>query len=164
MDKKHIPPTLSKKEKDFCELVTFGCDPYAGNPSLCYEEIFEDKGKVSRIKAQELMERGDVKEYLQYLRTLANYEAIDVKTRLTEKLFHIIEETSTAIYTDRRGNVLSPAALRSVAVQASKALMEMYPVKVAQESKLELSGSNGDDGIVFNVVIGDQTQNNKSDE
>lgn len=164
MDKKYVPKTLSKQEKDFCELLTFGSDPYAGNVSKCYEDIFGEKSNVSRIKAKELMERDDVKEYVKHLRLLANYETADVKARLTEKLFHIIDETSTAQYTDRRGNVLSPAPLRSVAVQASKALMEMYPVKVAQENKLELSGGNGDEGIVFNVVIGDQIKTDKSDD
>lgn len=74
-------------------------------------------------------------------------------------LIHIIDETSTAKYTDRRGTELSPAPLRSVAVQASKALMEMYPVKVAQESKVELKG-NGDSGIVFNVIVPQSNNDN----
>lgn len=89
----------------------------------------------------------------------ANYETADLKARLTEKLLHIIDETSTAKYTDRRGTELSPAPLRSVAVQASKALMEMYPVKVAQESKVELKG-NGDSGIVFNVICPQSNNDN----
>ncbi|MCS3228840.1 hypothetical protein NXW89_03515 [Bacteroides thetaiotaomicron] len=44
-------------------------------------------------------------------------------------------------------------------MQASKALMEMYPVKVAQESKVELKG-NGDSGIVFNVIVPQSNNDN----
>ena len=107
----------------------------------------------------QLMARDDVQEYINQLRAIANYETADLKARLTEKLLHIIDETSTAKYTDRRGTELSPAPLRSVAVQASKALMEMYPVKVAQESKVELKG-NGDSGIVFNVIVPQSNNDN----
>ena len=146
------PESLNKQEIDFCELFIFGCDPYAGNARKCYEDIFYDSSHTSLRKAKQLMARDDVQEYINQLRAIANYETADLKARLTEKLLHIIDETSTAKYTDRRGTELSPAPLRSVAVQASKALMEMYPVKVAQESKVELKG-NGDSGIVFNVIV-----------
>ena len=145
------PESLNKQEIDFCELFIFGCDPYAGNARKCYEDIFYD--------SSQLMARDDVQEYINQLRAIANYETADLKARLTEKLLHIIDETSTAKYTDRRGTELSPAPLRSVAVQASKALMEMYPVKVAQESKVELKG-NGDSGIVFNVIVPQSNNDN----
>ena len=79
-------------------------------------------------------------------------ETTHMKKFLTENLKHIIEETSTAVYRDRRGNKLSPAALRSVAVAASKTLMDMYPVKEAQVSKLNIEGG-GENGIVFNVIV-----------
>ena len=161
MDKSKLEEKLSKKEIDFCQLLAFGCEPYAGNVTLCYQDIFHDTSKVSRLNAQQLMDRENIKAYLDVLRQEASYETTDVKMRLTEKLFKIVDETSTAEYTDRRGTRLSPAPLRSVAVQAAKALMEMYPVKVAQENKLELSGG-GDAGITFNVIVPDGT--NKDQE
>ena len=153
------PESLNKQEIDFCELFIFGCDPYAGNARKCYEDIFYDSSHTSLRKEKQLMARDDVQEYINQLRAIANYETADLKARLTEKLLHIIDETSTAKYTDRRGTELSPAPLRSVAVQASKALMEMYPVKVAQESKVELKG-NGDSGIVFNVIVPQSNNDN----
>lgn len=156
MDKIKAPKTLSKQEKDFCELYIFGCDPYAGNARKCYEELFDGKGNTSRAKAQDLLERDDVKEYLDKLQMIAGYKTSEMKARLTEKLLRIIDETSTSRYTDRRGTVLSPAPLRSVAVQATKALMEMYPVKVAQESKVEFSGGDGTTGVTFNVIMPEQ--------
>ena len=153
MDKKIIvPKTLSQKERDFCELFIFGCDLYTGNARKCYEELFNVSSLTSLKNAQELMAREDVNEYLTQLRIVANYNNADLKARLTEKLLHIIDETSTAQYTDRRGTVLSPAPLRSVAVQATKALMELHPIKVAQESKLELTGGHGNAGITFQVT------------
>lgn len=148
-----VPKTLSQQERDFCELFIFGCDPYTGNARKCYEELFHVSSRTSLKDAQELMAREDVNEYLTQLRMVANYNNSDLKARLTEKLLHIIDETSTAQYTDRRGTALSPAPLRSVAVQAAKALMELHPVKVAQESKLELTGGDGHAGITFNVIV-----------
>ena len=62
-----------------------------------------------------------------------------------------------AQYTDRRGTKLSPAPLRSVAVSATKALMEMYPVKEAQVNKLNIEGA-GEGGITFNVIVPEQVK------
>lgn len=164
MEKKiTVPETLSQQERDFCELLVFGCDPYTGNARRCYEEIFLSSSSTSLKEARELMAREDVSEYLTKLRAIANYENVDLKNRLTEKLLHIIDETSTAHYTDRRGTELSPAPLRSVAVQAAKALMELHPIKVAQESKLELSGGEGNGGITFNVIV-PQEKNNPEEQ
>ena len=139
------PESLNKQEIDFCELFIFGCDPYAGNARKCYEDIFYDSSHTSLRKAKQLMARDDVQEYINQLRAIANYETADLKARLTEKLLHIIDETSTAKYTDRRGTELSPAPVRSVAV--------------SQESKVELKG-NGDSGIVFNVIVPQSNNDN----
>lgn len=155
---KNIPNTLSKEERDFCELYVFGCDPYTGNARKCYQDIFHDDSATSLKKAKELMARADVQEYLEQLRKAANFETADMKARLREKLLHIIDETSSAQFYDRRGTALSVAPLRSVAVQAAKALMELYPVKVAQESKIKLEGENGEAGIVFNVIVPKEQQ------
>lgn len=155
---RHIPKTLNRQEIDFCELYIFGCDPYVGNARKCYEDVFDDTSNVSMKKARLLMTRDDIQEYIEQLRKIANYGTADLKARLTEKLLHIIDETSVAHYTDRRGTELSPAPLRSVAVQAAKALMELHPIKVAQESKIELNGGNGEAGITFNVIVPKEQQ------
>lgn len=148
----NVPDTLTKQEADFCELYVFGCDPYAGDAKRCYEDVFKESGGLTLKKARELMEREDVKLYIARLRKMANYETAELKSRLTEKLMHIIDETSTAVYTDRFCTPLSPAPLRAVAVQAIKTLMDMHPLKVAQEAKLELTGEGGAAGITFNLI------------
>lgn len=152
MEDKELTKTLSKKEIDFCDLYVFGTDPYTGNARKCYSEIFKMGERMALKEATALMERKDVSDYIAHLQQLKNHETRNLKDRLTEKLLRIVEETSTAVYTDRRGTVLSPAPLRSVAVQATKALMDMHPLKVAQENKLELSGNDGA-GITFNVIV-----------
>ena len=60
-----------------------------------------------------------------------------MKTFLRENLISIIEECSTAELRDRKGVIQSPAAMRSIAVNAVKALMELYPVKAAQRKQVE---------------------------
>lgn len=152
--KTEIPSTLSKQEADFCELYVLGCAPYTGNAKKCHEDVFKSKGPESKRLGCELLMRDDVSEYVSRLNKLVARESSDIKSRLTENLTRIMEETATAVYRDKRNIPLSPAPLRSVSVMAAKALMEMYPVKVAQENKLELSaGKDGENGITLNFVM-----------
>lgn len=151
MTKQDLPNTLTKDEKHFCELYVLGCEPYIGNAKKCYEDVFSASGTKAKMYAKEMLSREDISSYVNYLRKIGNYETEELRGRLTEKLLHIIDETSSADYIDRFGTPLSPAPLRSVSVQAIKALMDMYPLKVAQESKLEVNG-NGEGGIIFNVI------------
>lgn len=109
------PESLNKQEIDFCELFIFGCDPYAGNARKCYEDIFYDSSHTSLRKAKQLMARDDVQEYINQLRAIANYETADLKARLTEKLLHIIDETSTAKYTKRHRAITSSITFCSCA-------------------------------------------------
>jgi hypothetical protein len=146
---------LSKEEKKFCELYVNGTAPYAGNATRCYAEVFHDNSMQTKHLALQMIGRVDIQEYLKELDGMAYEEAKYMKKFLTESLVHIIEETSTAEFTDRRGVPLSPAPLRSVAVGATKALMEMYPVREAQVNKLNIEG-NGEGGITFNVIVPEQ--------
>lgn len=145
---------LSDKEQLFCELFMNGAAPYAGNALKCYQAVFETNDVQDNINAKKMLARDDIKAFMAELGEYNAQETAHMKQFLTENLKHIIEETSTAIYRDRRGNQLSPAALRSVAVTASKALMDMYPVKEAQVNKLNIEGG-GENGIVFNVIVPD---------
>jgi hypothetical protein len=43
--------------------------------------------------------------------------------------------------------------MRSVAVNAAKALMDMHPIKEAQISKISLDSGEGGSGITFNVIV-----------
>lgn len=151
MDKKSTNEGLSELEKDFCQLYVNGCDPYAGNLRKCYEEIFNDKSHTSLGKAKELLASPSIQDYIKELSDISYDETMAMKKRLTEKLLKIVDETSEAQFYDRRGTKLSVAPLRSVAVQGCKALMDLYPVKETQESKLKIEGAEG--GVVFNVIV-----------
>jgi hypothetical protein len=152
MDNSKIDTALTDAETVFCELFINGCAPYCGNAAKCYEQAFNISSKTSAGKARKLLSQDHIKAYTEELESVSSEEARHLKKRLTENLLHIIEETSSAQYTDRRGTKLSPAPLRSVAVQAAKALMDMHPVKEANVNKLNIEGA-GEGGVVFNVVV-----------
>ncbi|MBR4405182.1 MAG: hypothetical protein IKT30_02285 [Bacteroidaceae bacterium] len=146
---------LTENEILFCELYVNGSAPYAGNAAKCYSEVFKCDSKHTKHLAKQLLMREDIQAFLKELDEMTYEEAKFMKKFLTENLIHIIEETSVAEYRDRRGTKLSPAPLRSVAVSATKALMEMYPVKEAQVNKLNIEGA-GEGGITFNVIVPEQ--------
>lgn len=153
--------TLTKEEQLFCELFINGAAPYTGNALKCYQEVFRSNEIQDNLKAKKLLAREDIKDYMEELEGYNAQEAAHVKKFLTANLKHIIEETSVAEYKDRRGTRLSPAALRSVAVSASKALMELYPVKEAQVNKLNIEGG-GENGITLNVIVPEQKPTDKT--
>lgn len=146
---------LNKKERTFCELFVNGCAPYAGNAEKCYVDAFlaDPSDVLNNHNAKLLLSEERIKNYIKELEAISADEAKDVKRYLTANLKHIIEEASVVEIYDRRGTRLSPAALRSVAVSASKALMEMYPVKEAQINKLDINGGGENGGITFNVIV-----------
>lgn len=144
---------LTQQEKYFCELYVLGEDGTVGNPAVCYEKAFGPSEKcTANGEARKIIQSDYAKDYIKELRDKSAYETEGIKQRLTEKLLHIIEETSTAEFRDRRGVKLSVAPLRSVSVNACKALMDIYPIKVAQESKININSGEGK-GITFNVIV-----------
>jgi hypothetical protein len=151
---------LTQEETNFCKLYINGTAPYAGNAAKCYKEVFKVDTMETKHLAKELLTKPGIRKYLEELEKLSHEDTKYMKKFLTENLIHIIEETSTSEYCDRRGVKLSPAALRSVAVNASKALMEMYPIKEAQVNKLNIEGA-GEGGVVFNIIA--PTLNHKTD-
>lgn len=150
MEKKQI----TDQEKLFCELFVNGTAPYAGNCVKCYSQVFKDDGINVGNRAKYLLRTDRVKAYIEELEGLEAEEAATMKRYLTQNLMKIVDECSTAQFYDRRGTALSPAPLRSVAVSAAKALMDIHPVKEAQVSKLNIEGA-GESGITFNVIVPD---------
>ena len=146
---------LTDQEILFCDLFAHGEAPFGGNAARCYQEVFNDTSKRTKSRASRLLARPEIQEYLKSLDELTYEEAKYMKTFLRENLISIIEECSTAELRDRKGVIQSPAAMRSIAVNAVKVLAELYPVKAAQESKLKIEGS-GEGGITFNVIMPEQ--------
>lgn len=142
---------LSEQEKTFCELYVNGSATYVGNAGECYKEAFQTKWRF-RQSGRELLIRDDIQSYIEDLQKMVDRENKNMKLYLTENLKSVISETVSAKYYDRNGTALSPAPLRSVAVGAMKLLADMYPVKEAQVSELNINGSDGS-GITFNVIV-----------
>lgn len=148
---------LTEQEQLFCDLYANGEAPYGGNASRCYQEVFNDKSRLTKSRAARMLARPEIQEYLKSLDELSYEETKYMKVFLRENLTSIIEECSQAEYRDRKGTMLSPAALRSVAVNASKALMELCALKGAQVSKINIEGA-GEGGITFNVIMPEQSK------
>lgn len=87
-------------------------------------------------------------------------ETIAVHLQVAETLKAVISETFMEEYTDRFGLPLSPVPLRTVAVNAAKALVKLYPIKCSQETQLHIDGV--EDGVVFNVIV-PQTTNHENE-
>lgn len=146
---------LTDQEILFCDLYANGEAPFGGNATKCYQEVFNDLTYRAKSHATRMLARPEIQEYLKSLDELTYEEAKYMKTFLRENLISIVKECSTSALRDRKGTLLSPAALRSVAVNASKALMELYPVREAQVNKLSIDGA-GEGGITFNVIMPEQ--------
>ncbi|MDL2320201.1 hypothetical protein LJC45_03610 [Alistipes sp. OttesenSCG-928-B03] len=145
---------LSEQEEEFCQLFVNGGKGYSGNRDRCYKEVFgEDYRKNVSLCSRRLLSKtpvaARVRELAQTLQ--AETESIAVKLQVTETLKSVMEETASSNFTDKNGISLSPAPLRAVSVNAAKALMELYPIKYAHETKLRIEGSDGN--IIFNVVV-----------
>lgn len=154
---------LTEQEILFCDLYAHGEAPYGGDATKCYQEVFNDRTNRAKSHATRLLARPEIQNYLKSLDELTYEEAKYMKTFIRENLLSIIRECSTATYRDRKGILQSPAALRSVAVNAIKALMEISPVKESQVSKLSIE-SSGEGGITFNVIMPDQSKTDKVEE
>lgn len=158
MEKENTGLKLTETEEQFCYLYVYGDNEFAGQAAKCYEEIFGSVKNTPVVSRQFLSKPhilAKVKELVAELQS--ETEIIAVKLQISETLKAIMEETSTAQYSDKSGTSLSPAPLRAVSVNAAKALMELYPIKSAQEAKLRIDGANG--GVVFNVIVPEKETN-----
>lgn len=145
---------LSEQELRFCDLYVNGGLEYAGRPLKCYKEVFgENAVKNPASSAGYLLTKPHVLAHIKEMMSSERYEmeTMAVKLQVSETLKAVMDETATTDYTDRFGVPLSPAPLRAVSVNAAKALMEIYPIKHTQESKLRIEGSDGN--VIFNVVV-----------
>lgn len=154
-----IETTLSEAEKKFCLIYTNGPTPYVGNEVRCYQLVFngsthepvgEQEIEVS-LQAHEFMTREDVKDYIDKINAISIVNAASLKPRITQTLLKVMDECANAKYTDKWGVELSPAALRSVAVNAADKLTNMYGIKEDIAHKIQLEGADGE-GITFNLI------------
>lgn len=143
---------LTEEDKLFCELFVNGTAPFGGNAVKCYKEVFHQDDATTGNAAKQYIKQQHIQDYITELDEQSSFETSAMKRYITQNLVKIVDECSTSQFFDRRGTALSTAPLRSVAVNAAKALMDMYPVKEATVNKLDIS-SEGEGGITFNVIV-----------
>lgn len=169
---------LSDLEEKFCMVYACGPSPYNGNAKKTYELVFRGRtgqffdpdekaraleilGEVNTsILVHQLMQREDIKDRIDQIQSESVVDAASLRPRLTETLLKIVDECSTLHVEDRFGNPLSPAALRSVAVNAVAKLTDMYGIKEDIAHKVMLEGADGD-GITFNLIMPQSEKENE---
>lgn len=168
---------LTDLEEKFCLVFSCGPSPYNGNANKTYDLVFN--GSTGMLKdplndsskrdveialaARELMLRDDIRDRIDQIQSESVVNAATLRPRLTETLLKIVDECSTLMCADKFGTPLSPAALRSVAVNAISKLTDMYGIKEDIAHKVMLEGTNGD-GIVFNLVMPESNKGNELGE
>lgn len=146
-------PQLTEAQERFCQLYVCGGMQYAGQADKCYKEVFGQERDKEGAAVRSLTRNPSVVARIRELgaEMMSDTENIALKMQISQTLRAILRETSSGVYRDRFGNPLSPASLRAVAVNAAKALMEMYPVKNGGDAKFKIEGN--DNKIVFNVIV-----------
>lgn len=164
-DKESKP--LKEEELQFCDLYVNGGLEFAGRPLKCYKEVYGEKAvKNPASAASYLLSKPQVQAYIKEMMSSERFgmETMAVKLQVAETLKAVMDETATSEYTDRFGIPISPAPLRAVSVNAAKALMDIFPIKHSQESKLRIEGSDGN--VIFNVIVPQPTpkENEKAED
>lgn len=158
-------PALSETELHFVDLYVNGGLEYAGRPMKCYKAAYGEKAsKNPASSANYVLSKPHIQAYVKEMMSSERFEmeTMAVKLQVAETLKAVMNETATSEYEDRFGVPISPAPLRAVSVNAAKALMEIYPIKHTQESKLRIEGSDGN--VIFNVVVPQATTSHEKEE
>lgn len=169
---------LTDLEEKFCLVYACGPSPYNGNAKKTYALVFKGSSGVlfdpdtngiesrtreevdTALAVRELMLRDEIKDRIDQIQSETLVNATTLRPRLTETLLKIADECSTLQCVDKFGTLLSPAALRSVAVNAISKLTDMYGIKEDIAHKVMLEGADGD-GITFNLIMPEQNKENE---
>ena len=169
---------LSDLEEKFCLVYASGPAPYNGNAKMTYALVFngdsgvlvdydydlqQKKDVEIAMKANQLMLRDEIRERIDQIQSQVVVNAATLRPRLTETLLRIADECATLRVEDKFGRMLSPAALRSVSVNAIGKLVDMYGIKEDIAHKVTLENSNGD-GITFNLIVPQKQGENEMQE
>lgn len=167
---------LTDLEEKFCIVYACGPSPYNGNAKMTYDLVFKGetgllydptaieekahKQVATSIAVRKLMCRDDIRDRIDQIQSESLVNATTLRPRLTETLLKIVDECSTLTVEDRFGTPMSPAALRSVAVNAISKLTDMYGIKEDIAHKVMLEGADGD-GITFNLIVPESNKDNE---
>lgn len=163
----NITHQLTDEQAKFCLLYVNAPAPYMGDALSCYELVY-GKGKTpiehaeNGRRAKQLLQDEEVRKRIEELEVVNLHNAASLRPRITETLLNIMGEMSVCKYYDKEGTPLSPAAARSVAVNAAKTLNDMYGIKEDILHKVQLEGKDGS-GITFNVIMPEKRKDLESE-
>lgn len=154
----NIEQVITEQEAKFCLLYINAPAPFGGDAAKCYQAIFGEHidDTEARYSALKLMNKECVKERMEELNQLNLVDSAALKNKITKTLVKIMDECAEGEYVDRFGKTLSPAAMRSVSVNAAKTLNDMYGIKEDIAHTVNLNSENSG-GIVFNINVPKQT-------
>lgn len=166
---------LTELEERFCLIYASGPAPYNGDAKNTYDLVFKNVKRPymageyyelvqddvdTALYARQLMIRNEIKSRIEEIQSENVMNATTLRPRLTETLLKIADECSTLVCVDKFGTKISPAALRSVAVNAISKLTDMYGIKEDIAHKVMLEGADGD-GITFNLIVPEAKKENE---
>ena len=169
---------LTDLEEKFCLIYANGPAPYNGNAQKTYDLVYNnvmesymageyyeqsENSIDTTMLARQLVLRPDIKSRIEQIQSESLVNATTLRPRLTETLLKIADECSTLVCVDKFGTKISPAALRSVAVNAIGKLTDMYGIKEDIAHKVMLESADGD-GITFNLIVPQTNKDNEVDK
>lgn len=157
---------ITDQEARFCLLYVNGSDKIAGNARKCYQAVFPEVADDAEAltNARKILAKQGVKERIKELRNVEIYSADSLRPMLTEKLLNIADECSSESYVNpKTGELMQPAAMRSVAVSAIKTIADIYGIKEDVAHHISIGGENNGGNVVFNVIMPEERDKKEED-
>ena len=163
---------LTQSEANFCLLYVHGTAPYSGNASKCYIAVYGSPENCPKEladamvfdKASRLLDKPEVRERIEELRKHDQFQTAVLKQRINSPMLAIMEECSEQrVYKNRFKEVLMPAPMRAVAIQAAKVLQDINGLKEDSISKLQITNGQGE-GITFNLIVPNKEDKEEGNE
>lgn len=133
---------------DFCDHFVYGDPGVAGDARQSYIRAFGVK--ITKREASAFIRKKSIAKRIKELYEENAESTYAKRIYVEEKLITIIDECVKAKFKDKFGNIISPAAMRSVAVNALKVYNDMNgfnaPVEIRDTTEQKT-------GIHFNLIV-----------
>lgn len=142
--------------KDFGDLYVWGGKGFRGNPTSCYNKIFDvatnaEAGRCGRALLLKPHMRTYIDKQMEEYRILMRGEEM----RNLDTLVEIRDEMANAEYINRFNEVNGVPACRNVAIKATETINKMLGLEKPKEIKVT---GEGQGGLVFNLIAPEATK------
>lgn len=146
---------LSEEEENFCQLFCNGSVDYAGNQMACYQAIYPEKNEdKAAIISNKMLADPSISSRIKEIMSSKIADSDYIKTRVTQSLLSVMDETRTASFKNKWGIKLNPSSLRAVSVQAARTLADIYGMRQnASDKHINIEGQSN---VTFNVLVPNQ--------